>query len=636
MGRLLSSIKTPRDLQQLPQERLAQVAEEVREVIRERFPLQGGYRRSALGITDLTCALHYGFDFSHDRLIFDLSHQCAAHLVLTRGLGVEGAGEIPVPFPSDEQSPYDQVFAAHAGTSISKALGIAAGRPASGKTVAVIGDGAMATGVALEALNSGDFLDRDVLVILNDNQLSISKVVGSMGEYLSKLRVGKPYNDLKRDAQKLVQAVPFIGESLERAAEQMRDVVARALVPGYTFERLGPRYFGPVDGHNIAHLVQLLREIKRQKGFYVLHVVTKREVGEQAAFDPQAELAVDEPVRVVEERGAFRTVADLEYEAQGEERYTDAFGQAVMQLAEQDPGFTVVVVARPEFEGIQRFARAFRERFPDRLFDIGVSEQHAFAFAAGLANEGRRPLVVLPASALARGLDQVTQEIALRSAPVTLALVYAGLVDDDATLYHATSDLAQLRSIPGIDLLAPRDVPEMVSMLEMAVGYSGPKAIRIPRAFVPHADRVLPLRMELVRGRAELLRRGTDVAILALGATVYPVLEAVEIMAEKGLEASVVNARFVRPFDVELLAELLEHHGLVFTVEEHGVVGGFGAAVLERATAEHLDSSRIRVIALPDEVISRGRRTGLLRQYGLDPAGLADRMLFDYRRYVRT
>ncbi|MEZ6196467.1 MAG: 1-deoxy-D-xylulose-5-phosphate synthase N-terminal domain-containing protein [Planctomycetota bacterium] len=634
MGRLLSSIKSPRDLRQLPTERLPQVAEEIRDVVRERFHLRGGYLKSALGITDLTCALHYSFDFSHDRLIFDLAHQCAAHLVLTRP-GEEGApAEIQAPFPAEEVPPYDHFFAAHAGTSISKALGVAAGRAAPGKTVAVIGDGAVVTGVALEALNSGDFLDQDVLVILNDNQLSISKVVGSMGEYLSKIRVGKPYNDLKRDAQKLIQAVPFIGESLERAAEQLRDVVARALVPGYTFERLGPRYFGPVDGHNIAHLVQLLREIKRQKGFYLLHVVTRREPELEGRSRPG--LAVDEPVRVLEKNGEMRFVADLEYERQGEERFTDAFGQTVLELAERDPGFTVVVVARPEFEGIQRFANAFRERHADRLFDIGVSEQHAFAFAAGLAHEGRRPMVVMPASFLARGLDQIVQEIALRGLPVTLALVYAGLVDDDATLFHATSDLALLRSVPGIDLLAPRDVPEMRSMLEMAIGYSGPKAIRIPRTFVPHLDHLVPEKRELVRGRGELLRRGTDVAAVALGPSVYPTLEAAEIMAQKGVETTVVNARFVRPLDRELLGELLAEHKLVFAVEEHGVVGGLGAAMLEAATAQRFEAGRIRPLGLPDEVPPRGRRTGLLRRYGLDPQGLADRMLFDYRRYMRT
>ncbi|MEE9391867.1 MAG: 1-deoxy-D-xylulose-5-phosphate synthase N-terminal domain-containing protein [Planctomycetota bacterium] len=636
MNTLLSSIKNPRDLRQLPVERLPQVAAEIREVIAQRFGLRGEYLRSSLGITDLTLALHYAFDFSHDRLVYDLVYQCAAHLVLTRGLELvpDGADEDPsitVPFPGDEIPPYDNFFAAHAGTSISKALGMAAGRSAPGKTVAVIGDGAVITGVALEALNSGDFLDQDVLVVLNDNEMSISKIVGSMGEYLSKLRVGKPYNDFKRDAQKLIQALPFIGETLERTAEQMKDVVARALVPGYTFEKLGPRYFGPVDGHNIAHLTKLLAEIKRQNGFQLLHVVTSRPTAaaNPAVKAPRIEITEDES-------GLQHFHSETEFEIQGEQRWTDVFAECVLDQAEHDESFSVVVMARPEFDSLRAFTRDFRERFPQRLFDIGVSEQHGLAFAAGLAHEGRRPLVVMPAAFLARGLDQVFQEILLRGLPVTLALVYAGLVDDDATLYHGVQDLAQLRSLPGIDLMAPRDQEELKSMLEFSGTYAGPKAIRIPRTFLPQADRVYPLRSELVRGRGELLRKGSDVAILAYGATVYPAMEAAEGLAERGLEASVVNARFARPFDRELLTSLLAEHSLLFTIEEHGIAGGFGSAALEASALERLDSSRIMPIALPDELPRRGSRIQLLRALGLDPAGLMDRILLEYRRWVRS
>ena len=612
--------------------RLSHLAKELQERIRQRFAMKEAYMRSASGTADLTVALHYVFDFSHDHLVFDLAHQAAAHLILTRG---EGAGELadrPLPvLPGDEREPYDYFFSLHPGTAPSKALGMAA-KDDDTKTVAVIGDGAVVSGIALEALNNGHGLNSNTLVILNDNEMSVSKVLGSMGEYLSKMRAGKTYNELKKDAHKLLQSIPVIGSGLDKAAEQLRDALARALVPGSIFEKLGPRYFGPVDGHNVGHLVQLMREIRQRKGFNLLHVVTRREEveeeGEERVVFPIASPGDDAPED-------SDLALGIEFERQGEEPWNDVFAANLMALTEQDKRIRILLMAAPDVRGIGAATTRFLETFPGRVYDLQVNEQHGLAFAAGLAQSGLRPVVLAPASVLQRAHDQVFQEIALPGLPVVMALCYAGLVDVRAGLYNGCHDMSFLRSLPGIDLTSPRDGAEMKAMLKLTLAQNGPTAMRIPHAFAPDGDRLYEVKSELLRGKPEVLRRGTDIVVFALGSMVYPAMEAAEFLAEKGIETTIVNARFVRPLDLDFLDKMLTEHTMVFTVEEHSVAGGLGSAVLELAAKERLGASKIVPIGIGEGALSSASRSRQLRRMGLDRQGLADRILHDYRQHVR-
>ena len=633
--RLIESLESPRDIERLAPDRLRTLADEVREWVETRFDMREEHLTSALGLTDLSVALHHVFDFAADRLVFDMGHQAAAHLVLTRQVALsddDAPQRTRIPFVGEGTSVEGERFAAHAGTSISTALGLAQGVSDAGKTVAVIGDGAVATGVALEALNSGSTQAGNVLVILNDNVMSISKVVGAMAEYLAKIRVGTTYNAIKRDAHKVLQAIPFFGGNLDKAAEQLKDAVAKALVPGHIFESLGPRYFGPVDGHNLPHLVQLLREIRRHDGFDFLHVVTRREPTAAPTMEPEA-IVVAAPV---DDGGVVaRLETELEFERQGEQRWLSLLSNVLVDLGERNEDVCCVTAVTPESRGMRRLGERFGGQFPRRFWDMGICEQHGVAFAAGLARGGRRPVVVSFSSYLQRAYDQVVQEIVQAEQPVVLVVAHAGVVGQEAAVAHGVHDIAYLRTLPGIDLLAPRDGAELERMLEWACGHDGPVAIRVPRAFAPGRERVFDVHAEFVRGKAETLRRGTDVAVLALGATVYPAMEVADRLAEKGLEATVVNARFVRPFDRDCLKDVVERHTVVFTVEEHAVRGGFGSAVLEEAAELRLDAGNIVPIALPDRLLTRGTRARVLRTYGLDPAGLADRMLHAYRRYVR-
>ena len=621
MDRLLRTIGEPRAIRQLPLEQLGALSQELKEHLAATLAMPPELLSSALGVVDLTLALHYVYDFSQDHLIFDVAHQSCAHVALGDAARHERGERRPVPARGEEREPYDHFFSSHAGASISKAMGLAAGSDRGEKTVAVIGDGAIVSGVALEALNAGGESERDVLVILNDNEMSISKVVGAMGEYLSKIRVGKTYNELKKDAHKLLQRVPFIGETLEKAAEQMKDAVTKALVPGHLFESLGPRYFGPVDGHNIAHLVQLLREIRRQEGFYLLHVVTRREPALEAALDAAALPEVLE--------------APLEFARQGELSYAAALRQSIDELAEQSEDLVLVTAAPPDLAQLSRFEEAFAARFPERIYRTGISEQHGFAFAAGLAAAGKRPLVLTVAGHQYRAYDQIAEDIASAERGVVICLLMAGVNEASSALAHELRDVAGLRSLPGLRIAAPRDASELRAMLELANDDESPWVLRVPPSFSPHPDQEYPLRGELLVGKSEILRRGGDVAVFAYGSMVYPMMEAAETLAEKGLEASIINARFAAPVDADLLAKMLDEHSLVFSLEEHSFTGGLGAALLDCAAKKNLEASRLRLIGAPDRA-PRGSRSEVLRALGLDIEGIADRILVDYRRYVRS
>jgi 1-deoxy-D-xylulose-5-phosphate synthase len=621
---LLDRINDPSDLRRLPVADLPKVAEEIRRLITAVLEKNGGHLASGLGVVDLTIALHYVYDFLKDVLIWDVSHQAYPHKILTgrresfrtirQRHGLAG-------YTSPAESPYDHYLFAHAGSSISTALGYAVARGADddARTVAVIGDASIASGMAFEALNhAGAAKNRNLLVVLNDNEMSISRSVGAFSEHLSRVRAGTFYNEAKDAFHHFVKSLPLVGEKLDRALEQTKDVLLRTVAPGGSvFEAFGPRYFGPVNGHDLPHLISILQDLKRQKGFILLHVITEKGKGhERAVKDPIGLHGVSPKVEP-------SAPPDLEFAAQGEKTWSNVFAETAIERGKRDPDLHVITAAMPDNTGVTKFQKAF----PDRTHDVGICEQHGVGFASGLKKAGKRPVAAIFSTFLQRAYDQLFQEVALNKVGVVFAVDRAGIVGPDGATHNGCFDLAYLRSFPGIDLYSARDESEFKAMFDLALDSDRPAAIRYPRTFAPHPSKEFTVRRELIRGQAETLRAGKDVALFALGHFVYHAMEAAEILAAKGVSAHVVNARFVRPLDLSCVRELTERFEHVFTIEEHTIRGGLASHVMEELALVRGRADRIRPIAIPDAFVPHGTRFELLRELRLDPAGIAEQVL---------
>ena len=615
---LLDQIESPRDLRGLSAEDLARLASEIRALITRTVAARGGHLASNLGVVDLTLALHRAYDFARDHLVWDVGHQCYAHKILTgRREGFEGlrTASGTSGFPNPAESPYDVFRTGHAGASVSTALGLALAEQAAGtgvRTVAVIGDGALASGMALEAMNHAGDAAADLLVVLNDNEMAISRTVGALARHLTRLRATPAYGNLKRDVHDVLDHVPM-GDLLSRSIHTFKDVLKEAVVPEHMFERLGFRCYGPVDGHDVADLLEVLDELKGLHGPVLLHVVTKKGKG----FRPAAEKpeAWHSASPFTERNGQVLAGTD----AAGRDTWTRAAVDELLALAKADERLVAVTAAMPEGSGLIRFAH----RYPERFFDVGICEQHAVGLAAGLARGGRRPVVGIYSTFLQRAYDQLFHEIALQGLPVVFLVDRAGLVGADGPTHHGLYDLAYVRHLPGFTVAAPGDRAELAGLLRLATEAEGPWAVRYPRDHVPAE----PFTDEAVRpGRAAVVREGKDGAVLALGAAVAPAVEAAGRLAEDGAEVTVASARFVRPLDTDLLADLLAEQPWLLTVEDAGGAGGFGAAVLEAAEAMGLDASKIRRAAVEDDIVEHDTRASQLAAQGLDAAGLAERM----------
>jgi 1-deoxy-D-xylulose-5-phosphate synthase len=615
---LLDQIEFPRDLQGLSAEDLERLASEIRALITRTVAARGGHLASNLGVVDLTLALHRTYDFARDHLVWDVGHQCYAHKILTgRREAFEGlrTADGASGFPNPAESPYDVFRTGHAGASVSTALGLALAEQAAGtgiRTVAVIGDGALASGLALEAMNHAGDAGADLLVVLNDNEMCISRTVGALARHLTRLRAAPAYGNLKRDVHDVLDHVPM-GDLLSRSIHTFKDVLKEAVVPEHMFERLGFRCYGPVDGHDIEDLVETLGELKALRGPVLLHVVTEKGRG----FRPAAEKPEDwHSASPFKERNG-QVLAGTE--AVGRDTWTRATIDELLALAEADERLVTITAAMPEGSGLVRFAH----RYPDRFFDVGICEQHAVGLAAGMARGGRRPVVGIYSTFLQRAYDQLFHEIALQGLPVVFLVDRAGLVGADGPTHHGLYDVAYVRHLPGFTVAAPADRDELADMLRLATEAEGPWTIRYPRDYVPPAT----FTEEAVRpGRAAVVREGKDGAVLALGATVGPAFEAAGRLADDGVEVAVVSARFVRPLDTDLLADLMAEQPWVLAVEDAAAAGGFGAAVLEAAEAMGLDASKIRRAAVDDEIVEHDTRAAQLASQGLDADGLAERL----------
>jgi 1-deoxy-D-xylulose-5-phosphate synthase len=613
---LLNSINSPADLRGLTTDQLGRLAREIRAVITDAVSKQGGHLASNLGVVELTLALHRAFDFSRDHLVWDVGHQCYAHKILTGrrpGFGkLRHAGGVSG-YPDPAESPYDLFRTGHAGASISTALGLALAEKAAGSgihTVAVIGDGALGSGLALEGLNHAGYVGADLLVVLNDNQMAISHTVGGLAKYLTRMRTTPAYDNLKQEVHGVLDKLPG-GPPLARAIHTFKDVIKEAVVPDHVFERFGFRCFGPIDGHNTAALIETLEEMKRLRGPRLLHVSTRKGFG----FAPAAE----EPdvwhsaKPFTEQNGQVVTDPDSD----DDKSWTWAVIDELIKRAETDRRIVAITAAMPEGTGLLRFAH----RFPDRCFDVGICEPHAVALAAGLAKGGLRPVVAIYSTFLQRAYDQLFHEVALQCLPVILLLDRAGLVGADGPTHMGLYDISYLRHLPGFAVAAPADRGEVAGMLGLALESGGPWAIRYPRDQVPATD----FSTESVRlGRAAVLRRGEGGAVLALGAAVEPAMEAAKRLDADGFHLTVASARFARPIDGECLGALLAAHPWVLTVEDHTAAGGFGSAVLEAAAEAGLDARKIHRAAVTEEIIEHDSRTAQLARAGLSADGLAE------------
>ncbi|MDD3530208.1 MAG: 1-deoxy-D-xylulose-5-phosphate synthase [Gallionellaceae bacterium] len=601
---VLDRVDSPADLKQFSRTELKQLAGELRRFIIETVSKTGGHLASNLGVCELTVALHTVFDTPHDKIVWDVGHQTYAHKILTgrkermatlrQTDGISG-------FPKREESEYDAFVAGHSSTSISAALGLATAAKLKGedtRTVAVIGDGAMTAGMAFEALNNAGAMDANLLVILNDNDMSISANVGALNTYLTKLLSGRFYNAMRRGGEKVLAHIPPILELAKKAEEHVKGMVT----PGTLFEEFGFNYLGPIDGHDIDALIDTLTNIKKLAGPQFLHIVTQKGKGYAPAEEnPCGYHGV----------GKFDPEAGLSAKAGGKPTYTEVFGQWLTDMAAADDRLVGVTPAMGEGSGLVDFA----ERFPERYFDVGIAEQHALTFAAGLACAGMKPVVAIYSTFLQRAYDQLIHDIALQDLPVMLAIDRGGLVGADGPTHAGAYDLSFLRCVPNMLIAAPSDEAECRRLLSTTYRHDGPSAVRYPRGVGPGAT--VPDDLDgLPVGRGVVRRQGSRVAILAFGSLVAPALT----VAER-LDATVADMRFVKPIDRDLVRQLAETHDRLVTVEENAVMGGAGSAVAE-ALAELGLVRPLLHLGLPDRFIEHGDPAVLLARCGLDAAGI--------------
>jgi len=604
MYELLKTIDDPAQLRALDRKQLRQLADELRAYVLESVSKTGGHLSSNLGTVELTIALHYIFETPEDRIVWDVGHQTYPHKILTgrreamtrlRMLdGISG-------FPRRSESRFDTFGTAHSSTSISAALGMAVAAKLKNEKrhcIAVIGDGAMSAGMAYEAMNNAGAMDVDVLVILNDNEMSISPPVGALTNYLARLLSGRIYSTARRASEHLLKRVPGVWELARRAEEHMKGMVT----PSTLFEEFGFNYIGPIDGHDLDALIPTLQNIKKLKGPQFLHVITRKgRLQARRGHDP---IAYHGP-------GKFNPAEGLKSVSGAKPTYSQIFGDWLCDMAARDPRVVGITPAMREGSGMVRYS----ELYPERYFDVGIAEQHAVTFSAGIAAEGMRPVLAIYSTFLQRGYDQLIHDVAIQNLPVLFALDRGGLVGGDGATHNGAFDFAYLRTVPNLTVMAPSDANECRQMLYSGSELGTPAAVRYPRgAALGEVDREMK---SIPVGRGEVRRTGKRVAILAFGAMLKPALEAGE-----ALDATVANMRFVKPLDAELVRELARRHELLVTVEEHQVMGGAGSAVCEALSRQAIDR-RVLLLGLPDRFIDHGDPARLLAAVGLDGFGIA-------------
>lgn len=625
---LLNRITTPHQLRRLTEDQLTQLASELREKIIDVVSRRGGHLASNLGIAELTVAMHYVFDFSHDRLLWDVGHQCYAHKLLTgRQEGFENLRQATglSGFPAPSESPYDLFACGHAGTAISTAAGLAWADHATGnktKVVAVVGDASIVNGMSLEGLNNATLLQRQFLIVLNDNSMAIDRTHGAMAHALDRIRMTQTYNGIRQSTENVLQHMP-LGREINDALRNIKAGLKTTLHGGQIFEALGLQYFGPVDGHDIPQLIKILRRMSQIDRPVLLHVHTQKGRGAQYAVEDPCRFHSPSAYRIEDGKAIF--------EKAGRPSWTSVFGQALLEAGQRDSRVVAITAAMPDGTGLVKF----REAFPGRYVDVGIGESHGVAMAAGLAKAGMRPVVAVYSTFMQRAFDQIFQEVCLQDLPVLLCMDRAGLVGSDGAVHHGFADIAFLRCLPRMVLMAPADAAEMKAAMDFALSINSPTAIRYPRDEAP-VDLALPCPpFELAKGR--VVRAGGSApegqlssaacgVFVCLGTMVETAMEAADALATAGVEIAVINARFAKPLDVTLISRAIAMGKPVITLEDHAAIGGFGSAVLEMAASRGLSASNVRVMGIPDRFIGHASRTQQLVECGLDAANVAATM----------
>ncbi len=628
---LLDRITSPDDLKKLQPEQLTALAQECRQRIFSSVSENGGHLASNLGVVELTLALHYVYDFGPyptgpDRLLFDVGHQSYVHKILTgraaqfdklRKKGSVGG------FPSPLESPYDLFAVGHAGTAISTAVGMARGdahKKRDSRVVALVGDASIVNGMAFEGLNNAGTLKRQLLIILNDNGMSISKAQGALAAYLERVRISSTYEEAKRIAKGVVDRLPSsVGNTIESMWHHFKDGIKSGIWPGQIFEALGVKYMGPIDGHDLPGLINMLAELKDVAHPVLLHVKTVKGKGYQ--------YACDEPTKFHSPAGFHVNGCNVEINKSSGKSWTNAFAEALIDLAKQDPRIVALTAAMPDGTGLSKFEK----EIPDRYYDTGICESHLTGMAAGMCKAGMRPFAAIYSTFIQRAFDQVWQEVSLNGLPVVFCMDRAGYVGDDGAVHHGFMDQAFLRPMPGMVLMAPSDEAELRRCLKFAATLDTPGALRYPRDNVPatnfedviEADLKSAASADWQLGKSRLLREGSDATLIAYGALVQNALQAAADLEAEGLSIGVIDARFCKPIDGEMLKSILRPGRAILTIEDHSLQNGFGSAVLEYAVAHNLPTMNITRLGMPDRLIPHATRREQLAEVGLDAAGIS-------------
>lgn len=617
MNTILNRIKSPKDLKDCSIKELSLLSKEIRSLIIEVVSKNGGHLSPNLGVVEMTIALHYVFDALEDKIIWDVGHQCYTHKILTgrkdqfstlRQLdGLCG-------FPCREESEYDIYNTGHASTALSAALGMAVARDKENKAhqvVAVVGDGSLTGGVAWEALNQIGHLREKLIIVLNYNEMSISLNVGAMSKYLSYLVSGQHYLRMKDHAKTILKAIPAVGWPMIKAGRAIEEVIKKTFFPGLLFEELGIRYIGPVQGHSIGSLIEVFKDAKAHEGPVLILCVTKKGKGYPPAESNPAKYHSASPFDI---QTGESTSTDTRT------TYSSVFGKTVVDLADKDEKVVAITAAMPDGTGL----RDFSQRFPDRFFDVGIAEQHAVDFATGLALSGYKPVVAIYSTFLQRAYDQLYHDVCLMDIPVVFGLDRSGIVPDDGPTHQGINDIVYLRHLPNMIVMAPKDENELRHMLKSALSYGHPVSVRFPKGKVIGVDQdgeldVIPL------GKGEVLKEGKDL-LIAFGSLVHPALEAAAKLEDNGIELAVVNARFAKPLDEDLILSYARSGSVVLTVEEGVTAGGFGSAVRELLDRKKIFDIRFKSIGLPDEIYPLGKADQVKKMFKLDPDGLAQQI----------
>ncbi len=617
---MLEQINSPYDLKKIDKKDFPLLCEEIRQFLIEKVSKTGGHLASNLGIVELTVALHYVFNSPVDKIIWDVGHQCYVHKMLTgrkdqfdtlrKFNGLSG-------YTKRTESVHDIFGAGHSSTSISAALGIAKARDLKGEkysVVAVIGDGALTGGMAFEALNNAGRSKTDLIVVLNHNEMSISENVGSLSLYLSKLRTDPTYNKLKQEVDNLLNIVPPIGKSLHKYIERIKDSVKQLVVPGMFFEEMGFTYLGPIDGHDVGSLIEVLERAKKIKGPILVHVITKKGKGYKFAEKFPDKFHSAAPFDI--QTGKFVN--------EGQATYSDVFGKTLTEMALQDDKIVAITAAMPEGTGLIHFAKLI----PERFFDVGIAEQHATTFAAGMAVQGYKPYFAVYSTFLQRAYDQLIHDVCIQKLPVVFAIDRAGIVGEDGETHQGVFDLSYLRPIPNIAIMSPKDANELVEMVKLSRNLEFPVAIRYPRGKAGEFDITRECSIEF--GKAELVTEGKEIAIFALGRMVGKVLEAKEILKVSDLQPFIVNLRFVKPLDEELILDISNKVKFIVTVEDNVIAGGVGSAILELLNSNGIYKP-VLCLGFPDKFIEHGDVENLFKKYNLDAESIANTILQKYK-----